>query len=270
MNINQKETVSEILPNFILTDKTCEICHRKLKMFKMKVFGMIKEFPVTCQCRTNHLKKIKEKEALIEKKRRIERLFKQSRLGERFKNSCFENYKINSETKFIFEKVTAYTRNFSENKKKSILLSGPPGTGKTMLASSVVNSLLKKGIVSIFISVPDLLSQIITTYNSNSYKTETDILKGLTDCDLLVMDEIGIRKPKNDDSWTSEKLYQIINSRYANMKATIFTTNCDLNELSERLGLRTFTRIMEMTVGLTFDFEKAPDYRMISVLNSKE
>jgi DNA replication protein DnaC len=252
----------------IPTGKKCEFCGAELYDFKAIILGKERIFNISCKCIAIRRKKEDELEMKRRKKESLEKLFLQSRLGERFRNASFEMYKTTKDTKIIFDKVKNYTENFSDNKKNSILLFGPASTGKTFLASAVVNTLLKKGIPAIFLSVPDLLTQFMDTYNSSSTDREINLLKGTTDCDLLVLDEIALRKPKSKDDWSSEKLYQIINSRYANMKATIFTTNCTLSELSERLGSRTFSRIMEMSMNMSFDFTKAPDYRKINILNS--
>jgi DNA replication protein DnaC len=46
------------------------------------------------------------------------------------------------------------------------------------------------------------------------------------------------------------------------MKATIFTTNCSMKELADKLGDRTFSRICEMTEGLRFEMNNVKDFRM--------
>jgi len=248
------------------TGDYCYNCGRELYVFKIFILGKDRKLPIMCPCRAEFLENDKMKEDLRRRQDYLNRLFKQSRLGERFKSSNFDDYKVTKDTKFIFDKVKSYSDNFNDNKKRSILMYGPPGTGKTTLSSALVNSILIKGITAIFVSVPDLFSQIIASYSSTE-SSEDKILRGLTDCELLVMDEMALRKPKEKDSWAVEKLYQIVNSRYANMKSTVFTTNCDLREFSIRLGTSTFSRIMEMSKGMTFDFSKATDWRMQNILS---
>jgi len=266
--MNMEENM--ILPSFQPTGEFCDICGAELNIFIAKFFCKVRQFPVACKCKQEATKQRELEDKLRKKRDYLDSLFKQARLGERLKYACFENYKTTDETQFIFDKLKNYAENFSENKKISILLNGPPGTGKTLIACSVLNTVLRKGIPSIFISVPDLFSQLSFSYSSNSDVTENKILYGLTDCDLLILDEIGLRKPKEVDGWATEKLYQIINARYSNMCATIFTTNCNLNELSDRLGFRAFSRIMEMCSEMNFDFSKATDWRMRNVFENTQ
>ena len=61
---------------------------------------------------------------------------------------------------------------------------------------------------------------------------------------MLILDDLGAEKPSD---WVKEQLYVIINRRYENMLPTIITTNCTMNELKDRIGERTASRIIEMT-----------------------
>lgn len=229
-----------------------------------------------CHCQTE-LERQQKKEIEQEKRKKyLENLFTQSRLGEHFKNISFDDYTIVPENKEIFYKVKEYSENFGSSETRSIILSGAIGRGKTLIASAAMNLILKKGYSAIFVSVPDLFSKLFATYKNNSITSEEEILRGLNDCDLLLLDEIASKRPKVDrennyitDDWLSEKVFQIINSRYINRKATIFTTNCDIKELCLRLGERTFSRIMEMSVGLNFTFSNVPNFRMQKVFDVK-
>jgi DNA replication protein DnaC len=120
---------------------------------------------------------------------------------------------------------------------------------------------VNNGISAIFVVVPDLLSQIRDSFNSNQC-SELSILRGLLECELLVLDDIGSEHHKGKEDWAYEKLYQIINARYNHEKATIFTTNCSLQELDDKLSFRTFSRIIEMSDNLIFDMNDFKNWRM--------
>lgn len=257
MNTDQ-ESISQ---NSLATDKYCQNCGALLYVYRIKLFGVTKHFPIACKCRINALEQIKLNEISTQKRRRLDRLFKQSNLGERFKNSSFDDFKISEESEFIFNKIKKYTFNFSENKTKSIILYGKPGTGKTLLVSSVINKLISEGIPSVFQVVPDLLMLIRSSFNNPNF-TEEELMNGLKSCELLVLDDIGAERHKSQDDWPTERLFQIINNRYINSKATLFTTNCSLEELYNKLGARTFSRIVEMTEGYKFDMNKLSDWRI--------
>lgn len=265
------------MKNFTQTNEKCPICGKPLSKFKIEGLGRTWNVgSKRCHCQTELEEQKKREEEQEKRKKYLEKLFTQSRLGEHFKNISFDDYRIVPENKEIFFRVKEYAENFRANKNRSIILSGMVGRGKTLIASAAMNLILKKGYSAIFVSVPDLFSKLFATYKNDSTTTEEQILRGLADCDLLLLDEIASKKPKLDrdnnyitDDWLGEKLFQIINSRYMNKRATIFTTNCDIKELCLRLGERTFSRMMEMSVGLNFTFSDVPNFRMQKVFNIK-
>lgn len=196
----------------------------------------------------------------MRKKERLERLFKQSNIGERFKNSTFDKISVLPEHGNLIDRLKDYATSFSP-KSKSILMYSHPGTGKTTLAGAVANQLLSNGISAIFCPVPDLMMKIISSFKDPRVSEES-IIHGLASCDLLILDDLGAEYHKNKEDWSTGKLYQIINSRYTNNRATIFTTNCSLPELCNKLGIRTFSRICEMSEGWKLDLNHLKDWRM--------
>lgn len=212
-------------------------------------------YPV-CKCESEEYEKQKNEEEQKQKILRLEKLFKQSRLGDRFKRCKFENFQARKGTEKAYQICKDYADNFYINKKdgRGLLLSSIPGTGKTHLAAAITNQLVPKMTSVIFVSVPELLQQIRNTFRGA--ESEASIMYGLTECDLLILDDIGAEKTTD---WTTEKLYTVIDSRYRNIKPIIFTTNCDSEELQERVGVRTFSRIMEMCSPIRIE---ADDYRL--------
>ena len=80
--------------------------------------------------------------------------------------------------------------------------------------------------------------------------------------DLLVLDDLGAEKPSE---WVDETLNLIVNTRYNERRATIFTSNyeekedrTDPDSLLVRVGARMHSRLHEMCEFLEFD---GADYR---------
>jgi DNA replication protein DnaC len=245
--------------------RICPDCGAEIKPYYLELYK--KTFWPMCKCEGDKDRAIEARLQQEERQRKLDTLFQQSRLGEKFKNATFENYKRREDTEKVYQFLKKYAENFRDYGSKSVLLLSHPGTGKTLLASCVVNHLLSKNITAVFVDVPDLLGKITATYNSDSKETEERILWGLCECDLLVLDDIGAERHKvagadAADDWANEKLYRIINGRYKDSKPILYTTNNSLKMLNTRLGDRTFSRIAEMTEELSFSMEHVPDFRM--------
>ena len=226
--------------------KYCKYCDKEKKSLEIEIAGQKRTVYPNCTCESNAYQKQKEMDKQKEKKRRIEIITNQSRLGTRFKKCTFDNFDIRHGTENAYNTTLDYATNFDLYKQtgKGLLLTGISGTGKTHLVASITNYLLKQLVSVVFVVVPDILQDIRNTYNYNGAEVESRIMYGLNECDLLILDDIGVEK-KSD--WTIEKIFTIIDNRYSNQKPIIYTTNCSSDDLKERVGNRSFSRIIETT-----------------------
>jgi DNA replication protein DnaC len=132
-----------------------------------------------------------------------------------------------------------------------LLFIGPCGVGKTHLATAIISSLIQlKGISCLFYDFRDLLKEIQDSYNPVSNNSELRVLAPVYEAEVLVLDELGAAKPTD---WVRDTMTQIINKRYNDKKATIFTSNYldgpqgDREEsLTDRVGVRLRSRLHEM------------------------
>lgn len=130
-----------------------------------------------------------------------------------------------------------------KNGGKGIYIHGAVGTGKTHICYAISQN------HSIRLwNVVDLMHEIRKDFDRSSYDKRRidDELTGNDYSDLrrtLILDDIGAERATD---WVAETLYRIINHQYMNKAPTIFTSNCSLQELAERIGERSASRIVEM------------------------
>jgi DNA replication protein DnaC len=90
-------------------------------------------------------------------------------------------------------------------------------------------------------SLPRLLGVLREAIDSQ--QGMLDLLDRLTAVDLLHLDDLGA---EHRTDWVLEQLYSIVNARYEAERAIVATTNLMPDELSERLGSRTVSRLVEI------------------------
>ncbi|GCF83366.1 hypothetical protein BCACH14_53420 [Bacillus cereus] len=226
---------------------TCEHCNKYIAAISVEVpqLRIKNKILPTCECVVEREEaKIREAQNFA-KKREIEKLFSISNLGERFSKSTFESFLDRNGSETAYKVAVKYVKTFKEWNGESLMLWGEPGNGKTHLAAAIVNQLSKKGYIVVFQSVPELLQRIRSTFNSENKENETQIMRALLECDLLILDDIGAEKTTE---WVEEKLFNIIDGRYRKELPTLYTSNLEPKELKNQVGKRSYDRMVETSL----------------------
>ena len=109
-----------------------------------------------------------------------------------------------------------------------LVLTGDRGTGKTHGAVAAAHEWLAAGRTVHVSETASLLAAVRATYdrrrapNGDDSPSEEDVIGPALRADLTVLDDFGTEKASE---WTEEKLYRLINDRWAGLRPTIVTTN---------------------------------------------
>lgn len=238
----------------IIREYPCPECGEMVKELKITVKGKIN---VTDRCKVCDDRQVEKAAFQAYKKIQISKrecIFNEfSLISDGLKRATFENYHpLNEELVEAKKQAINYINNYAEN--KGLIFVGDYGVGKSHLSYSICKKAREKGLTSIFISVPELLTKLKSTFNKNGDHTEKELLTALKNVDLLVLDDIGADYPTE---WSISKIFEVINSRVG--KNNIYTTNSNSKALITTVGKRNFSRMMENAQLIKMSGE---DYRL--------
>jgi len=210
-----------------------------------------------CDCRREHL---------------TTRLAADARIPRRYQHCDLGNFRDYNESLHRAKQRAVKFADAFPVVDRGMFLEGPPGVGKTHLAVAVLRQIIDtRGARGLYYDTRDLLRVIRSTYDPVVRTTEFDVLRPVMNAELLVLDDLGAEKTSE---WVEETLSLIVNTRYNERRATIFTSNyeaqpdeTDPNSLLCRIGFRMYSRLHEMCEFVTLD---ALDYRDEGAQHSNE
>ncbi len=154
---------------------------------------------------------------------RTERLLANARIPARYEHCDLSTYEPVDRSQVIALRAAEKFVEDYPLEKKGLLFVGPIGVGKSHLAIGTVKRLLReKGIPCLFYEYRELLRQIQDSYNPSSQTTEMELLRPVMGIEVLVLDELGAIKPSE---WVKDTVGLILNTRYSELRTTIFTSN---------------------------------------------
>jgi len=160
-----------------------------------------------------------ESEASSREERRVTRGLKQSHLPIGRTLDSFD---------FVFnrsidrEKIEMLATCEFVRRKETILLLGPPGTGKTHLAAALGMKAVQNGFSVRFLEADELIESMRKVKEGNAYSERPRYLTA----HVLIIDELGFQALDRRDA---HRLFQVVNQRYERA-STIITSNKSITE----------------------------------------
>lgn len=125
---------------------------------------------------------------------------------------------------------------------KNLIVCGSVGVGKTHLASSTVNSIIKGKKDCRLVKIIDLIRGFKNSWSKDTDYTEQEFLDFHTNVDALIIDEVGVQFGSDTEKMI---VFDIIDGRYNNMLPTILISNLALPDVKELIGDRAIDRLRE-------------------------
>ena len=146
---------------------------------------------------------------------------------------------------------------FAKNPEGWRVFMGETGSGKTHLASAIVNYRYEQGKPALFVVVPDFLDHLRSAFNPESKISYDQLFESVKTAPLLVLDDFG---EQSTNPWVKEKLYQLINYRYNSRLPIVITTRLSLDEIMNEVDSSISSRLVDRKISVTFAV-LAPDFR---------
>jgi DNA replication protein DnaC len=163
-------------------------------------------------------------------------------------------FSINQEQ---FSRAFDAARAFSADPKGWFVISGPSGSGKTHLAAAIANERLRLDHPAFYITTPDLLDHLRSTYSPGSEVAFDEFFTQVRNAPLLILDDLGAQ---TSTPWAKEKLDQLLTHRFNGELPTVIITIVPLDQLEERIR----TRLTDPRLCQVFTLEQkaaVADYR---------
>lgn len=194
-----------------------------------------------------------------EQQRWLEHRFQGARLPERLREQTFDQFSLEW---YATEKQTPFGISEQQNAREvldacrtfvarameslpsapSLFINGNTGLGKTFLSSAICHALAENGILSLYITYSDLISNIKAGFDATSSGVE-DLLAIARRVPVLILDDLGAEYITD---FSIRCLFDIVNHRRNERLPMVISSNLTLSEVSSRYDERIASRLLEV------------------------
>jgi DNA replication protein DnaC len=173
-----------------------------------------------CDCVLEQRRREREQKDAEERQKYIDSIIQNGGLDPRFADASLDALSV--PTVVLDAARTCCEAVLAGKKDSGLILLGNVGDGKTTTAAAMCKWLAARFRTFQFCNVPALLDAMRNTNDDESKARLSNIMYGLTECDLLVLDDLGAEKMTE---WAEERLYLVVNQRYGRQKNIVVTSN---------------------------------------------
>ena len=155
--------------------KHCKVCDNPLQtVIQHPITHEDRVVNCICKCIQEQMRKEEEQRRSFEKQQEIEKLQKNSLLGDRYRNTTFEKTQLGNND--MFDHAFIRCKNYCEISSKvleegyGMYIYGDSGTGKTHLTACMVNELTKQHRQAMFTNFFEISQIIRGTFNNSPFK----------------------------------------------------------------------------------------------------
>ena len=217
----------------------CQIQHAKVK-----ISGSEQIIEICPECEREEIMKM---ESVLRQEAKIQALLshtykvfdRESIYSQELSDKTLENYVAdNSTNEQALNFMKRMLRDYLKFEKGNVILSGPPGIGKSHLSIGLAKALNEQSKKCenpksvIFISTSALFNKIEESFNGRGDFTENYAVDLLSKVDFLFLDDLGKESSmsanlKEANDWRQRVLFKILDNR----QTTFFNTNLSSNDI---------------------------------------
>jgi len=148
----------------------------------------------------------------------------------------------------VYDRCRRYVREFTPG-SPSLLFTGGPGLGKTFLSACIARGVAESGHSVVYDTAGRLFADFETAKFGLTGEEREDVTRKYLTTDLLIIDDLGTEMV---NQFTQSALYQVVNTRLMDGKATIISTNLSADEIQTKYSPQIASRLLGTYELLTF------------------